>query len=53
MELLGANAIFTALGMNLALFDNPPELSSYINYNQAPFSQFLKTLVAVSGDQRM
>jgi len=53
MALLGANTILTAMGVNLALFDNPPELSSHINYNQVPFGQFLKTLIAVSGDQRM
>jgi hypothetical protein len=35
MELLGA------------LFDNPPELSSNIKYNEAPFSRILKTVLAV------
>jgi hypothetical protein len=53
MELLGANTILTVLGMNLALLEKPPELSSHINYNQVPFSEFLKTLVAVSGDQKI
>jgi hypothetical protein len=53
MELLGTNTILTALGMNLTSLYNPPELSSHINYNKVPFSQFTKTLAAVSGDQRI
>jgi len=50
MKLLGANNILTDLRTNLALFDNPPELSSPVNYNQVSFCQLATTLVALSGD---
>lgn len=47
MEILGVYTTLTGMGMKPALFDNPHELSSHINNNQAPFIQILKTLVAV------